>query len=67
MWYWAENGRKHLSRIIAVADNTYVPEMLGFERASSLTEAIHMAKSTMGRSAEITMLHHPPIFMSDME
>jgi lactate racemase len=67
MWYWAENGRKHLSKVIAVADNTYVPEMLGWDRASSLTEAIHMAKGIMGRSAEITMLHHPPIFMSDME
>ncbi len=67
MWYWAENGRKHLSKIIAVAGNTYVPEMLGWERASTLTEAIYMARSHMGRTAEITMLHHPPIFMSDME
>ena len=67
MWYWAENGRRHLGKIIAVADNTYVPEMLGWERAGSLTEAIYMAKSFAGRSAEITLLHHPPIFMSDME
>lgn len=67
MWYWGENGRRHLGKIIVVADNTYVPEMLGFERADSLTEAIYMAKGYMGRSAEITMLHHPPIFMSDME
>ena len=67
MWYWGENGRRHVSKIIAVADNSYVPEMLGWERASTLTEAIYMAKSHMGRSAEITMLHHPPIFMSDME
>ncbi len=66
MWYWAENGRKHLSKIIAVADNTYVPEMLGWDRAGSLTEAIYMAKSHVGRSAEITMLHHPPIFISEM-
>ncbi|HJZ13245.1 MAG TPA: transcriptional regulator, partial [Acidobacteriota bacterium] len=67
MWYWAENGRRHLSKIIAVADNTYVPEMLGWDRAGTLTEAIHMAKSHVGRSAEITLLHHPPIFISEME
>ena len=67
MWYWAENGRRHLSKVIAVADNTYVPEMLGWDRAGSLTEAIYMAKSQMGRTAEITLLHHPPIFLSEME
>jgi hypothetical protein len=67
MWYWAENGRRHLGKIIAVADNTYVPEMLGWERAGTLTEAIHKAKSIMGRTAEITFLHHPPIFISDMQ
>lgn len=67
MWYWGENGRRHFSKIIAVADNSYVPEMLGWERAETLTEAIYMAKSHMGRSAEITMLHHPPIFISDMQ
>lgn len=67
MWYWAENGRKHVSKIIAVSDNSYVPEMLGWERAATLTEAIYMARSHMGKSAEITLLHHPPIFMSEME
>ncbi|MGH9899350.1 MAG: lactate racemase domain-containing protein [Pyrinomonadaceae bacterium] len=68
MWYWGENGRQHVGRvIIAGAENAHVPEMLGWERADNLTEAISMARSYMGRSAEITMLHQPIILMADVE
>ena len=67
MWYWGQAGREHLSRVIVVgADNTTVPRILGWERADSMAEAIAMARGTMGRSASITMLHHPPIVISDM-
>ena len=38
-----------------------------FERADNMTEAIAMARSYMGRSAEITMLHQPMIGIADME
>ena len=41
--------------------------MLGWDRADTLTEAIAMARSSVGPSPEITMLHHPPIVMADME
>jgi hypothetical protein len=62
MWYWGENGRQHIGKVIvAGAENAHVPEMLGWERADNLTEAIAMARSYMGRSAEITMLHQPVI------
>jgi len=40
---------------------THGAEMLGWERADNLTEAIAMARSYMGRNAEITMLHQPII------
>jgi hypothetical protein len=62
MWYWGENGRQHVGKVIvAGAENAHVPEMLGWERADNLTEAVAMARSYMGRSAEITMLHQPII------
>jgi hypothetical protein len=62
MWYWGENGRQHVGKVIvAGAENAHVPEMLGWERADNLTEAIAMARSYMGRGAEITMLHQPMI------
>jgi hypothetical protein len=41
--------------------------MLGWERADNLTEAIAMARSYMGNSAQITMLHQPMIGVADME
>jgi hypothetical protein len=41
--------------------------MLGWDRADNLTEAIAMARSQMGSSARITMLHQPMIGIADME
>src|SRR5262245_50246050 len=68
MWYWGENGRKHTGKMIVVgADNKHVPEMLGWDTADTLAEAIAMARQIVGRSAEITMLHHPPILITDVE
>ena len=68
MWYWGENGRQHVGKVIAAgAENAHVPGILGWERADNLTEAIAMARSYMGNSAEITMLHQPMIGIADME
>ncbi|HEX8354222.1 MAG TPA: lactate racemase domain-containing protein [Pyrinomonadaceae bacterium] len=67
MWYWAENGRAHVGRVIAAgAENAHVPAAMGWERADNLTEAIAMARSYMGRSAQITMLHQPVIAICDV-
>lgn len=67
MWYWGQAGREHVGELIVVgADNRTVPELLGWRRAESMTEAIAMGRARMGRSAQITMLHHPPILMTDV-
>jgi hypothetical protein len=67
MWYWGQRGREKCGRVIVVgSDNTTVPELLGWETADTLAEAISMGRSTMGRSAQITMLHHPPILITDV-
>ena len=67
MWYWGQRGREKTSRVIVVgADNATVPAIMGWETAGSVAEAIAMARSTMGRSAQITMLHHPPYMISDV-
>ena len=66
MWYWGEAGRQHLGRVIVVgADNSYIPKLLGYETASTMHEAIEMAK-TNHPSPSITMLHMPPIAMADV-
>jgi hypothetical protein len=67
MWYWGQRGREKTSRVIVVgADNATVPEIMGWETAGSVAEAIAMARGTMGRSAQITMMHHPPYMISDV-
>jgi lactate racemase len=67
MWYWGQRGREKVGRVIVVgADNLTVPRLMGWERAETLAEAIDMGRSTMGRGAQITMLHHPPILITDV-
>src|SRR5438132_1550037 len=64
MWYWGENGRQHLGQIIAVgAENQHVPRLMGWERADTLAEAVDMARGRQGRTAQITLMHHPPVVM----
>ncbi len=68
MWYWGENGRRHAGKIIvAGAETQHVPSLLGWERAESIAEAIAMARSFTGPSAEISMLHLPPIVIPEVE
>jgi hypothetical protein len=67
MWYWGERGRHWCGRVIAAgAASGRVTEILGWERAESLASAIDMARSTAPQRPEITLLHHPPIFISDV-
>src|SRR5690606_27398790 len=34
MWYWGENDRHHLGRLVVVgADNEYIPKLIGYETA----------------------------------
>jgi hypothetical protein len=67
MWYWGENGRQHVGQVIAVGtENSHVPEMLGFEHAQTLDEAIDLARGRQGRNASITVFHCPPILLTDV-
>ena len=44
MWYWAENGRKHLSKILRCCWKFICSGNAWMGRASTLTEAIYMAE-----------------------
>jgi lactate racemase len=67
MWYWGENGRQHLGRVIVVgADNEYIPKLFGWETAPTLDDALYRAKNGEARSLDVTLLHVPPIVMGDM-
>jgi hypothetical protein len=67
MWYWGENGRQHLGRVIVVgADNEYIPKLFGWETAPSREDALYRAKGGENRSLSVTALHVPPIIMGDV-
>jgi len=67
MWYWGENGRQHLGKVIVVgADNEYIPKLLGYETAPSMDEALYRARNGEARSLDVTLLHVPPIVMGDV-
>jgi len=67
MWYWSENGRQHVGRVICVgAESPHVAERLGWEWAADLQTAVEMARDSAPPSPQITMLHHPPILITEV-
>src|SRR5438034_114190 len=67
MWYWGENGRAHVGKVIVVgATNQRVPSILGWDTAATMEEAIEMAESHVGRKPSITLMHFPPILMAEV-
>ncbi len=68
MWYWGENGRDHIGDVIVVgAENDHVPSRMGWRTAKTMDEALEMARETHGEHPEITMMHHPPFMVADVE
>ena len=68
MWYWGENGRQYRKRVIVVgADNEYIPKILGYETASSIQEAIRMAKEDGPKDPSITCFRICPLMLADVE
>ena len=67
MWYWGARGRDRIGKVIVVgADNEYVPQVLGWEMAKNLSDAIEMAKDYTKPNPDITMVHIPPILVADV-
>jgi hypothetical protein len=68
MWYWGENGRVHVGKVIVVgAESKRAAEIMGWETAPTMNEALEMAESHVGRKPTITMMHFAPILMADVE
>lgn len=67
MWYWGENGRQHVGKVIVVgAEDKTAAETLGWETAPNMDEALAMAQSHVGRKPSISLMHVPPIGMVDV-
>jgi len=68
MWYWGENGRAHLGKVIVVgAESARAARILGWDSAASMDEALEMAHSHCGRRPSVTLMHIPPIQMADVD
>ena len=68
MWYWGEAGRAQAGKIICVgAESPRVAEVLGWDTAASIDDALAMARSFLGRSdPDITLIKLPPIVIADV-
>jgi hypothetical protein len=67
MWYWGENGRAHLGKVIVVgAEDRMAAQILGWDCAASMEEALEMAQSHVGHPPSVTHIHIPPINMVDV-
>lgn len=67
MWYWGQNGRRHLGKVIvAGAQDPRAAERMGWEAAANMEEALEMAASHVGHTPSITHLKVPPIQMADV-
>ncbi len=67
MWYWGENGRAHVGKVIVVgAEDKRTAEVMGWETAGSMDAALEMAQSHVGRKPSVTLMHFAPILMADV-
>jgi Lactate racemase N-terminal domain len=68
MWYWGENGRAHVGKVICVdTESKRAAEVMGWDTAATLNEALEMAQSHVGRKPSVTLMHFAPILMADMQ
>jgi hypothetical protein len=68
MWYWGENGRAHVGKVIVVgAESKEAASIMGWNTAKTMDEALEMAQSHVGHKPSVTMMHFAPILMADVE
>jgi hypothetical protein len=67
MWYWAAHAMDHCADVIWVGADRGAAKRLGFRAASSLSDALEMAQSSVGSDPSITYLHNPPHLIADVQ
>ncbi|MEU2614635.1 lactate racemase domain-containing protein [Micromonospora sp. NPDC007271] len=66
MWYWGAHAMEHLGDVIFVGADRRTAARMGFRAASTLNDALEMARDTVGSSPSITYLHAPPLTLADV-
>lgn len=66
MWYWGAHALDHLGGVIILGGDQKATRRLGFQSASTMNDAIEMAKSIVGPDPSITHMHSPPLSMAEV-
>ncbi|MCH8853504.1 MAG: transcriptional regulator, partial [Planctomycetes bacterium] len=67
MWYWGCHGMAHMGKVIVVnPESKRAAQRIGFEPAPTFESAIAMAKEFVGKDAQMTYFHCPPVMMCDL-
>ena len=52
--------------IVVGADNEYIPKILGYETASTMSDALRMARETAPQDPSITCFRICPLMLADV-
>jgi hypothetical protein len=66
MWYWGAHAIQHLDDVIFVGGDRSTTGRLGFRAASTLADALELARETVGSDPQISYLHAPPMVLADV-
>ncbi|BCB77329.1 lactate racemase domain-containing protein [Phytohabitans flavus] len=66
MWYWGAHALEHLGEVIFVGGDRKTTARMGFRSASTLNDALEMARERVGGSPTINYQHAPPLTMADV-
>ncbi len=66
MWYWGAHALDHLGGVVVLGGDPKTVRRLGFQPATTLDDALEIAKSIVGANPTITHLHSPPLVMADV-
>jgi hypothetical protein len=66
MWYWCAHALDYLGRVVVVGGDPRAVRRLGFAPATTLDDALEIARDVVGPSPTLTHLHCPPILMADV-
>ncbi|MDT7711863.1 MAG: lactate racemase [Pseudonocardiales bacterium] len=66
MWYWGAHAMQHLDDVIFIGGDRSTTGRLGFRAASTLADALELARDTVGGDPQISYLHAPPMVLADV-
>jgi lactate racemase len=66
MWYWCAHALAHLGRVVVLGGDPRAVRRMGFSPATTMDDALELAKDVVGPNPTLTHLHAPPVLMADV-